>query len=80
MTAKERKEKVYQMFELNPSVDKKGSLKVLVKAGLAEQSGYKTTCQDGNHRFYGWWDDEEKLLKIKAVDIRNISKFIQKSK
>lgn len=51
MLVKSKGETVFQMFELNPSVDKKDSLKILIKTGLAEQSGFKQACKDGGHRF-----------------------------
>jgi hypothetical protein len=63
MLVKSKGETVFQMFELNPSVDKKDSLKILIKTGLAEQSGFKQACKDGGHRFYGWWDSQEQVLK-----------------
>ena len=71
--------RVYQMFELAPLVDAKGSLKILIKSGLAEQSGYRQAAkQKEKYKFYSWYDVKEEVLKIKAVERKSIDLIIQK--
>ncbi|MFA5411725.1 MAG: hypothetical protein WC350_00015 [Candidatus Micrarchaeia archaeon] len=69
---------VWQMFELSPLVDVRGSLKILIKRGLAEQSGFLESVKDKEkYKFYGWFDAKEGVLKIKVVERRDIDRLIQ---